>query len=87
IAAEGPGDLIAKEEIQKLIAEHSLAMRQAADEMEFERAAEHRDQIALLKEMDLGLKPPSRALLVSHPRTENRPRIRKGPPSRLRRKR
>src|SRR6266849_224765 len=87
IAAEGPGDLIAKEEIQKLIAEHSLAMRQAADEMEFERAAEYRDKIALLKEMDLGLKPPSRALLASRPRTEDKPRIRKGPPSRLRRKR
>src|SRR6266849_187960 len=87
IAAEGPGDLIAKEEIQSLIAEHSLAMRQAADEMEFERAAEYRDKIALLKEMDLGLKPPSRALLASRPRTEDKPRIRKGPPSRLRRKR
>jgi excinuclease ABC subunit B len=87
IAAEGPGDLIGKEEIQSLIAEHSLAMRQAADEMEFERAAEYRDKIALLKEMDLGLKPPSRALLASRPRTEDKPRIRKGPPSRLRRKR
>ena len=31
--------------------------------MEFEKAAELRDRILLLKDMDLGLKPPSRALL------------------------
>jgi excinuclease ABC subunit B len=31
--------------------------------MQFEKAAEFRDRILLLKDMDLGLKPPSRALL------------------------
>ena len=38
-------------------------MHRAADDMEFERAAELRDKVLLLKDMDLGLKPPSRSLL------------------------
>jgi excinuclease ABC subunit B len=38
-------------------------MHQAAEAMEFERAAALRDQVLVLKDMDLGLKPPSRALL------------------------
>ena len=38
-------------------------MHRAADEMEFERAAELRDKVLLLKDMDLGLKPASRSVL------------------------
>ena len=40
-------------------------MQHYADEMEFEKAAEMRDRILLLKDMELGLKPPSRALLAA----------------------
>ena len=39
----------------------------AADDMEFEKAAELRDKVLLLKDMDLGLKPPSRSLLGRRP--------------------
>ncbi len=34
-----------------------------ADETEFEKAAIERDRLLLLRDMDLGLKPASRALL------------------------
>ena len=47
-------------------------MHRAADEMEFERAAELRDRLLLLKDMDLGLKPPSRALLEGGGQREER---------------
>jgi excinuclease ABC subunit B len=36
-----------------------------ADDMDFEQAAVERDKLALLKEMDLGLKPPLRSLLLN----------------------
>jgi excinuclease ABC subunit B len=42
-------------------------MQRAADEMEFEKAAGFRDRIVLLKDMELGLKPPSRSLLKAPP--------------------
>jgi excinuclease ABC subunit B len=45
-------------------------MQRAADEMQFEQAAEFRDRIVLLKDMDLGLKPPSRALLKTPPKPD-----------------
>ena len=64
-AAEGGADdALAPADIKKLIAESTKEMQQAADEMEFERAAQLRDRIVVLKDMDLGLKPPSRALLA-----------------------
>src|SRR5215510_12442072 len=85
-AENGPHDLLTAGEIQRLIAEYSRNMQQAADEMEFEQAAEWRDKVAVLKDMDLGLRPPSRAqLLNAQPKREEKPRIRKGPPARYRR--
>jgi len=48
-------------------------MHRAADEMEFERAAELRDKVLLLKDMDLGLKPPSRSLLETGAQREEGP--------------
>jgi excinuclease ABC subunit B len=36
--------------------------------MQFEKAAGFRDRILLLKDMDLGLKPPSRSLLAAPPK-------------------
>jgi excinuclease ABC subunit B len=89
LAAEnGPDDLLVATEIHRLISEYSSKMQQAADEMEFEQAAEWRDKVAILKDMDLGIRPPSRAeLLKAQPKREEKPRIRKGPPARYRRKR
>ena len=87
LAAEGGDRLLSKEEIRNLISEFTRAMHQAADEMEFEKAAELRDKLALLNEMELGLHPPSQALLEAAQRREEKPRIRKGPPARLRRRR
>ncbi len=86
-AAENGDDLLSKDQIQKLIGEYTRQMQQAADEMEFEQAAQCRDKIALLKDMDLELKPPSRALLLAPPKREEKQRIRKGPPARYRKKR
>ncbi|WP_164017293.1 excinuclease ABC subunit UvrB [Pyxidicoccus trucidator] len=63
MAAEGEDDLLQPKEIKRLIAEFTKDMLAAADEMQFEKAAEHRDRVQLLKDMDLGLKPPSRVLL------------------------
>ena len=88
MAAENSDDLLRSDQLQSLIAEYTWNMKQAADEMAFEQAAEWRDKLALLKEMDLGLKPPSRSLLRSAARKrEEKPRIRKGPPARYRRRR
>jgi excinuclease ABC subunit B len=39
-------------------------MLKYADDMAFEQAAMERDKLALLREMDLGLKPPLRSLLL-----------------------
>jgi excinuclease ABC subunit B len=86
-AAENGDDLLSKDQIQKLIGEYTRQMQHAADEMEFEQAAEKRDKIALLKDMELELKPPSRALLLAPPKREEKQRIRKGPPARSRKKR
>jgi excinuclease ABC subunit B len=86
-AAEPMDDLLSKEQIAKLIGEYTRNMQQAADEMEFEQAAQWRDKVSLLKEMDLGLKAPSRASLLSPLKREEKPRIRKGPPARYRKKR
>src|SRR5216683_478023 len=86
-AAESGDRPLSKSEIQNLISEYTRNMQQAADQMEFEQAAELRDKLVLLKEMDLGLQPPSQALLAAARKREEKPRIRKGPPSRLRRRR
>ncbi|WP_163996898.1 excinuclease ABC subunit UvrB [Pyxidicoccus caerfyrddinensis] len=63
MAAEGEDDLLQPKEIKRLIAEFTKDMLAAADEMQFEKAAEYRDRVQLLKDMDLGLKPASRSLL------------------------
>ncbi|MCY1015259.1 excinuclease ABC subunit UvrB [Pyxidicoccus sp. MSG2] len=63
MAAEGEDDLLEPKEIKRLIAEFTKDMLAAADEMQFEKAAEYRDRVQLLKDMDLGLKPASRSLL------------------------
>ena len=53
LAAEGQERYIPKEEIPGLIQDLEREMREAAHRLEFERAAELRDQIKELKEMDI----------------------------------
>jgi excinuclease ABC subunit B len=65
LAADAADELLDAKEIKRLIEEYTKDMQRAADEMEFEKAAQFRDRILLLKDMDLGLKPPSRALLAA----------------------
>ncbi|AGC44340.1 excinuclease ABC subunit B [Myxococcus stipitatus DSM 14675] len=63
MAAEGEDDLLDAKEIKRLIAEYTRDMLSAAESMEFEKAAEYRDRVQQLKDMDMGLKPASRSLL------------------------
>ncbi|MCA2979432.1 MAG: UvrB/UvrC motif-containing protein [Myxococcaceae bacterium] len=59
-----------------------------ADEMEFEKAAAERDRLIVLREMDLGVKPPLRTLVdAATERQEQRPMGRKSQPRKYRRKR
>ncbi|XXF75857.1 excinuclease ABC subunit UvrB [Myxococcaceae bacterium GXIMD 01537] len=67
LAADSANDVLDAKEIKRLTAEYTQEMQRAADEMAFEEAASFRDRIALLKDMDLGLKPPSRSLLKAPP--------------------
>jgi excinuclease ABC subunit B len=75
MAADAASDLLEPKEIKRLIGEFTKDMQHYADEMQFEKAAEMRDRILLLKDMDLGLKPPSRALLKAplKPADEKKP--------------
>jgi excinuclease ABC subunit B len=66
-------ELLTAEQIARLTREYSAEMHTAADGMEFERAAELRDKVLLLKDMDLGLKPPSRSLLETGVQREEGP--------------
>jgi excinuclease ABC subunit B len=75
MAAEAGGDVMTPDEVRKLIGEYGKKMQAAADGMEFEHAAQLRDQVLLLKEMDIGLKPPSRfALEQVRPGEQQRPK-------------
>ncbi|MHB8873721.1 MAG: UvrB/UvrC motif-containing protein, partial [Myxococcaceae bacterium] len=87
LAAEPQADELTPGEIKKLIGEYGREMKKAADDMEFEQAADWRDRIVLLKEMDLGLKPRLRSALAAPQKREDKPRIHKGPPARVRRRR
>ncbi len=88
-AAEPGADLISKDELKALMKATEKQMMALADDMEFEKAAAQRDRLMLLKEMDLGVKAASRAVLEAPPKKkeEQRPYAKKGQPSRYRRKR
>ena len=64
LAAEGD-DVLSAKEISKLTKQYATEMQDAAEQLEFERAAQLRDKVLLLKDMDLGLKPASRMILES----------------------
>jgi excinuclease ABC subunit B len=70
MAADAPNDVLEPKEMKRLIAEFTEEMQRAADEMEVEKAAGFRDRIVLLKDMELGLKPPSRSLLKAPVKAE-----------------
>ncbi|HEY8206402.1 MAG TPA: helicase-related protein, partial [Myxococcaceae bacterium] len=89
MAADGD-EVLTKEQIQELIADYERKMQEAADQMEFESAADFRDKLLVLKDMDLGLKPPSRALVQAtkakkQEQGKELPRYRRGAGNRRRR--
>jgi excinuclease ABC subunit B len=74
LAADAANDALEPKEIKSLIAETTKDMQHHADEMEFEKAAQARDRLLLLKDMDLGIKPPSRALLRAPAKADDEPK-------------
>ena len=74
LSAKARGELLDKEEIARLVREYTTGMRQAARELNFETASAYRDRLALLKDMELGLKLPARALLEAVPPSARRGR-------------
>jgi len=88
MAAEGGAVLFTKDEIKTLMAETEKRMVAFADEMEFEKAAAERDRLIVLREMDLGVKPPVKTLLNdAKEKQEQRPMGRKSQPRKYRRRR
>jgi excinuclease ABC subunit B len=66
IAAEkADEEPLTKDELAALSKEYSQAMQAAAEELDFEKAAVFRDRLQVLKDIDLGLKPPLRSLVDS----------------------
>lgn len=88
MAADGGAVLFTKDEIRSLIAETEKRMMAYADEMEFEKAAAERDRLIVLREMDIGVKPPVKTLLGDgKEKQEQRPMGRKSQPRKYRRRR
>jgi excinuclease ABC subunit B len=88
LAADAAGAVIAKVEIAELIEKTEASMMALADQMEFEKAAVERDRLIVLREMDLGVKPALRALLLEpKEKQDQRPMGRKSQPRKYRRKR
>jgi excinuclease ABC subunit B len=79
LTREAEGDLLDEAEIKRLMADCSEQMQRAARDLDFETAAAWRDRLLLLKDMELGLKLPARALLEIMPRPEERERPRRKP--------
>jgi len=62
---EEGGEGMSPKEIQQEMEQTKKRMLKFAETMDFEKAATERDRLALLKEMDLGFKPPLRRLLLN----------------------
>jgi excinuclease ABC subunit B len=69
-AEKGDEEPLSKAELQELMDETGSKMTAAAEKLDFEQAAVLRDQLLVLKDMDLGLKPPLRSLLQARAPTE-----------------
>jgi excinuclease ABC subunit B len=63
LTPEATGELLRKDEIAHLMVDYTAKMHQAGARLEFEEAAQWRDRIQLLREIELGLKLPARKLL------------------------
>jgi excinuclease ABC subunit B len=88
MAADTAADLMSKDQIGELMKETTRKMVELADEMEFEKAAVERDRLTLLKEMDIGVKPPLRSTLAGpKPKQEQRMMGRRAQPRKFRRRR
>ena len=61
---------LSKDDIKRLMDETGKAMTDAAEALDFEKAAVMRDKLLVLKDMDLGLKPPLPGLLEVRPPAE-----------------
>jgi excinuclease ABC subunit B len=61
LTEEEQGQLLRRQELQQLMLDCTTRMRKAAQELRFEEAAAWRDRLFLLRDMELGLKPPSSA--------------------------
>ena len=72
LTAEAKGELLDEDEIKRLMADYSKEMQRASRALDFEAAARWRDLLKLLKDMELGLKLPTRALLESAGRPPER---------------
>ncbi|MHC5022274.1 MAG: UvrB/UvrC motif-containing protein, partial [Planctomycetota bacterium] len=59
LAAEASAEYAAGGDLTKRIAELRVEMREAAKELEFERAAELRDEVRRLEAMELGIEEPA----------------------------
>jgi excinuclease ABC subunit B len=79
LSGEARGELLGKDEIARLQREYAAGMQKASGELDFEAAASFRDRLALLREMELGLKLPSRALIEAVPPQAQRARRRAAP--------
>ncbi len=79
LAAEDEADYVPKDKLASEIARLQAEMKEASEALEFEKAAQLRDRIQLLKDVDLGLKPPVRAsALRGGPPRKKSPYPRKG---------
>jgi excinuclease ABC subunit B len=67
LTPEAKAELLSKGEIAHLMADYSAGMQHAAAALDFEAAAQWRDRLQLLREMELGLKLPARKLLAAIP--------------------
>ncbi len=85
---EGEDEVMTKEVLAREMKDTEKRMLLLAENMEFEQAAVERDKLVLLKDMDIGLKPPRRSLLASaSPNEDTRSNQRKAQPRKYRRKR
>ena len=77
ISEGGPGDLMDKAEVARLIRETTKSMSEAAMKLEFEDAARCRDTLKILQQMELGTLPPFRSRLLTGGGTPEAPKRRK----------
>ena len=65
ISEGGPGDLMDKLEVARLIRETTKSMNEAAMKLEFEEAAKFRDTLKTLQQMEIGTLPAFRSRLLA----------------------